>query len=367
MRVNKQTKRYLRQKIVGYVSKDQKTSNLSRYMRLDLGENLLKCSKKVPQGLKNITQADLMLYADPSGQKIKETLAGLYNLYPSNFIIANSSNELIDYLSKIIINSGDKVLVITPTFFRFIESSLSTGGKIIYVSLDEKNNYEFDNKLAKTIIKKIRQLDIKLVWLCNPNNPTGTTMNLEDIKTIIEKNRVPVILDEAFYEYYDLENKESGISLIKENENLIILRTLSKAYGLAGLRFGYAIAHQKTIKTIESCRNTLLMTSGLAQKLAISALKDQKWLKDSVKKTRILRKEVFNEIKKLKNYSISNSRSNVYLLKHKSKDVYKELKKRGILTADFRQEEGLVGKNYVRITVGNKKENDLLVSNLRKI
>lgn len=360
-------RRYLRQKVAGYLNKDKKTNTLLKYLRLDLGENLLGCSNKALEEVKKTTSQDLNLYIDPSAQRLKKVLANLYDLNSKCFIIANSSNEIIDYLSRIIIDYGDKVLIVVPTFYRFIESSLLSGGKIIYLKMCERSNFQFDSEFTQKIIKKIRHLKIKLVWLCNPNNPTGTVIKLEYIKEIVNKTKAFIVLDEAFYEFYDLSNKNSGIKLVKQHQNLIVLRTLSKAYGLAGLRLGYGVAHQYTIETLENCQNTLLMTSGVIQKIAVAALRDQKWLKKAVEQTNKLRKDLFKKLHKLKNYWLTNSQSNIFLLKHKNKDIYKELKKRNILVADFRRARGLEEKGYVRITIGDKEKNQILLTNLKKV
>lgn len=367
MRLNNSTNNYLKQRVSGYVSKNQKAKNLKKYIRLDLGENLLGCSPKALNCLKNIKQNDLNYYTDPSGSEVKKAISHLFRLKKSNIVLSNSSNEIIEYLPKIIVNPGEKALIIAPTFFRFIESTLSAGGKLVCQPLSERENYQYGQKLIENIIKKVNKHNIKLIWLCNPNNPSGTVLTLEQIKQII-KTKVFVILDEAFYELYDLGNKNSGIHLINRCQNMIVLRTLSKAYGLAGLRFGYALAHRKTVETIERCKNTLLMTSAVIQKIALSALKDQPWLKKAVSQTQKLRQEVFAYLRKQNNLHLAaDSKTNIYLLKHKSKDIYEELKKRGILTADFRNAKGLEGKNYVRVTVGSKKNNQKLLSVLKEL
>lgn len=351
MNLNRLTNHYLNQQVSGYVSKDQNQKKLDQYLRLDLGENLLGCSPKVLDSLKNLSQNDLNYYADPSGEKLKKKIADLYSLNHSNVIIANSSNEIIEYLPRMVLNPKDKVLILLPTFFRFIESTLSAGGKIVYG-------------------KRIKQdlSNIKLIWLANPNNPTGTVLPLKEIEKILKKTKALVVLDEAFYEYYDLTNKDSGVNLINKYPNLIVLRTLSKAYGLAGLRLGYALAHKKTIEFIERCQNTLLMTSSVVQKIAMVALKDQAWLKKTVSQTKKLRNQVLEAIKKNSNlHLLGESQANIYLVKHKKKDIYQALKKRGILTADLRNEKGLEKQRYVRVTVGNEQQNKKLLKVIKSL
>src|SRR4030042_2450820 len=132
MILNQQAKKYLKQHISGYVSKDQKNDDLSRYLRLDLGENLLGFSPKVLDSLKNITKEDFQHYADPSGSKTKTIIAGINEVIKENIILSNSSNEIIDYLPKITLEPKDKALIIMPTFYRHIESLLSAGASVFF-------------------------------------------------------------------------------------------------------------------------------------------------------------------------------------------------------------------------------------------
>jgi len=368
MILNSITKNYLRSQVVGYVSKDQQSQSLNKYLRLDLGENLLGCSQKVLRAIREIKPEDLCFYADPSASLIKKTISGLYGLEESNILIANSSNEIIDFLPKMILNEGDYSLIIVPTFFRFKEACLTAVGKIVALKLNENNGFKPDSKLVDAITKNVSNHKIKIIWICNPNNPTGEIYKLEQIEKIIASSETFVVVDEAFFEFYDPTNRNSAIYLTRKYKNLLVLRTLSKAYGLAGLRFGYAIGHKKTIETIEKYRNTLLMTSSLIQKLTKVALIDQKHLQRTVKKTIKLRSELFLKIKRNKKLHIgAESKTNIFLLKHKTKDIYQELKKGGILTADFRNADGIAGEDYVRVTIGNRERNNKLLSALSQI
>ncbi len=369
MILNRLTQNYLNTKQVsGYVSKDQKVDSLSAYKRLDLGENLLGCSPKVIACLKNLTTEDLRYYADPSGIELKTTISLLYGIQNENVTLANSSNEIIDYLPKFVLEPKDRVLIITPTFFRHIESSLAAGGSIVYLSPKEKYGYSYTDDLIAKIVDQTHRLHIKLIWICNPNNPTGLMLDLPHIEKVVKKTKALVVLDEAFYEYCDLTNKNSGIRLIQKYQNLIVLRTLSKAYGLAGLRLGYALAHKKIIEKIEQYRNTLLMTSSVVQKLIVTALQDQQWLKQTVSKTKKLHEDLERELSNIPDLQlVKNSKANIYLLRHKQKDIYKELLRKGVLTADFRQSKGLENKKYVRVTVGNESDNRKLIETIKTL
>lgn len=368
MYINTLTKKYLTQHVSGYVGRETGTKTTNSLLRLDLGENLLGYNPNVYRALRRLSKADLNFYADPTGINIKQVIANVYDLAPTNITVANSSNEIIDYLPKMILEPKDKVLIIVPTFFRYIESSLSVGGSIIYISLKEEDGYKCTDKVIAKIIECANRINIKLIWLCNPNNPTGLVLDIQHIEKIVKKTNAFVVLDEAFYEFYDLTNKDSGVRLIQKYQNLIVLRTLSKAYGLAGLRLGHALAHEKVIEKIELYRNTLLMTSSVIQKLASTALRDQQWLKSTVSETKQLRENLEKDLSNILNLQlVKGSEANIYLLRHDHKDLYEELNKRGIVTADFRQSKGLERKRYVRITVGNKQENAKLLRALKNI
>lgn len=368
MQINTLTKNFLKKNVAGYVSKDQEASGLRSYLRLDLGENLLGCSPKVLAALRAIGPQDLRLYPDPSGAEIKRVISNLYKVSCAEIAIANSSNEIIDFLPKMILEKNDRAIVILPTFFRFIEATISAGGRISSIKLNEETGFKINDSISKMVLKKIENEGARLVWICNPNNPTGEIWPLEQIKAIASKTKAFVVVDEAFWEYYDPGNKKSAVTLVRKNPNILVLRTLSKAYGLAGLRFGYTIANKKTITIIEKYRNTLLMTSRLIQKLAKVAFSDQKFVRQTIKKTTQLRQNLFNQITQIDDLHLgAQSKTNVFLLRHRKKDLYQELLKRGVKTADFRDCLGLKGKGYVRITVGPQRINNFLVKTLHDL
>ena len=143
---------------------------------------------------------------------------------------------------------------------------------------------------------------------------------------------------------------------------------MSKAYGLAGIRLGYALSNPETIKKIEDYRDTLLMTSSLILKLAEVAFKDKSFIRKTATETKKLRNDLFNEIRELKNLKLGSiSKTNVFILKHLKKDIYKELLDKNILTADFRNAKGLEDLGYIRITVGDKNKNKALIKALKDI
>lgn len=367
MKLNRRTQLYLKNKTKGYLSKDQSIHKFKHYLRLDLGENLLGHAK-ISTAQDYIGNSILQYYSDPSNYRIKKTISSLYKLSPKNIIIANNSNEIIDFLPKMINEENSKNIVVLPTFFRIIDSLNQVNSKNLYLSLNENIGFIPDHNLINKIITTSNKNHADTIWICNPNNPTGEVYEIRDIEKILRLTKATLIVDEAFFEFYDCNNENSAIRLINKYKNLIVLRTLSKAYGLAGVRFGYALSNPENIKKIEDCRDTLLMTSSLVVKLAEVALKDKSFIRKTATETKKLRNSLFNEIHKLKNLKLGSiSKSNVFILKHLKKDIYKELLNKNILTADFRNAMGIEGLGYTRITVGDKNKNKALIETLKDI
>lgn len=367
MKLNRRTQLYLKNKTKGYLSNDQSRDKLKHYLRLDLGENLLDHAK-ISTEKKYLGENTLRYYSDPSNSGIKKTISSLYNLSPKNITIANNSNEIIDFLPKMINEENSRNIVVLPTFFRIIDSLNQVNSKNLYLSLREDNGFIPDNNLINNIIKTGNKNHVDTIWICNPNNPTGEIYSLRSIEKILKSTEAILIVDEAFFEFYDYKNENSAIRLVNKYKNLIVLRTLSKAYGLAGIRLGYALSNPEIIEKIENYRDTLLMTSNIVVKLGEAALKDQSFIKQTAIETKKLRTDLFNEIKGLKNLKIGSlSKTNIFILKHLKKDIYKELLNKNILTADFRSAKGLERLGYVRITVGDKNKNKALIRVLKDI
>lgn len=368
MKLNKLTQEYLKNKTGGYLSKDQKHEDLNKYLRLDLGENLLAYSN-IDNILKSIDENTLRHYADPSNTSIKNTIASLHGISPRNISIANSADDAIDFIPRIVLNKSDKSLIITPTFFRIINSSMQNGAKVKFINLSENDEFKPNSALIDKICMISRKTHINIIWICNPNNPTGEVYDLENIeKLAATASNSLIVVDEAFYELYDPNNIHSAIKLINKFNNIIVLRSLSKAYGLAGLRFGYILSHPNVIEKIESYRDTLLMTSALIVKIAEASLGDQQFLQNTAQETKVLKEALFKEIKELENLHIgASTKTNIFLLKHLQKNLHQELLTRNILTADFRNAKGIEEKGYVRITIADKMKNEKLLKALSEV
>jgi histidinol-phosphate aminotransferase len=270
---------------------------------------------------------------------------------PTNIFVGNGSDEIIHLIMLAFINKGDVVAYPHPSFAMYSVYSKIAGAVEIPVRLREDYNYDVDS-----FIKVIEKYQPKLVFLCNPNNPTGSVIEREDIIKIIQKSNGIVVVDEAYFEFYG----NTIVDAINEFENLIVLRTLSKAFGLAGLRVGYAVANENILKYLNLVKSPYNINS-LSQIIALKVLRTDV-LKERINYILEERKRLIKELGKIPGVKVYPSKTNFILVKFKDADyVYKGLLERGILVRDFSKVEGLEGETdiYVELNIDGKGNYDI--------
>lgn len=341
--------------------------NFSSFIDFLSGENILARPQMITDAVKNIKLSDLQPVPDINCSELKKKISGVLNIVPETITVGNGSDEIIENISRVFLEPVDKIFTIVPTFFRFVDSSRRMKGEILTVATTEDEKFKFTERVITKTLDIIEKHNPKIIWLCSPNNPTGEVMELDQIETIVQKSKNLVVVDEAFQELVDPVNKKSAINLLKEHKHLLVLKTFSKTWGLGGVRFGFAVGSAAIINTLEKWRlpfNVNLIT----RKIILKLLDNWDYLKIIVKKTGEERKKLFDQINRIPGLEIgTESKINIFILKHKTKDIFQELLRRGILTADFRQASGLEGKGYVRITIKTRKENEILLKALREI
>lgn len=334
---------------------------------LSSGENVFFEYKNITKILKKIKLLDLQEAPDIKCDNVKKKIAEMLHIQPNMISVGNGSDEIIENISRVFLEPHDRAFTIVPTFFRFTDSIKRMKGKIITVKTTENKSFHFTDKVIQKTISAIKKHNPKIVWLCSPNNPTGEVMKLEQIQRVLEVSQNLVIVDEAFQELIDPENRKSAITLIEKYKNLLVLKTFSKTWGLGGVRFGFVVSSEAIINTLEKWRLPFNVNT-VTRKIILELLDHWDDLKMISKDTKIRKEFLFNEIKKLPHLEIgADSKTNIFILRHKTKDLFQELLKRRILTADFRQANGLEGKGYVRITIKTRKENGILLKVLREI
>jgi histidinol-phosphate aminotransferase len=361
--INKRTEFWLKNIPKRYiVEKSEKNIQL----RFDGGESFLPKIRNLKPVLKMLRLEDLTQYPIPDFKKLRQAIAHHEGISINNISIGSGCDSFIENLPRILLNPHDKVIVIEPTFFRFIESSTRQEADIIRIKLKGKNNFKFTLNTANEIIKVANKKNVKLIWICNPNNPTGQITKPEILEKIIDNVNSIIIIDETLHGFVNPENFPSSSQFIKTHKNIIVIKSLSKVFGLAGIRVGWAIAHEDIISLLEKFRFPYEVTT-LSSKIAQEVLKRNHI---AIIRKRINAERIFIEKRLTRLVNIEfckGSLTNIVLLRHKQKDLFKKLLLKGILTADFRESNGLNGKGFIRISVQNRRKNKLLLKALEEI
>lgn len=344
--------------------------NMTRFKRLlnfSNGENALLIPEKITSLFKTMNQLNIHSIDDPTCKEIKDSIAKVFNVSSNMITVGNGSDEIIENIPRIFLEPGESVLTIVPTFFRLIESSLRMKGRILTIKTNKDKKFRFTKKVIKKTIKAIKEKNPKIIWLCSPNNPTGETMTLDQIGKIAKETKNLVIVDEAFQEFIDPNNKKSAIRLLKNNKNILVLKTFSKSWALGGARFGFVVGSPALIKNLEKWRLPFNI-SNITKEIILILLKKWGHLESIAIKTKRNKDELLSEINKLSNIEIgADSKTNIFILRHKTKNIFQELLKKNILTTNLQNTLGLRGMNFIRITVKTRKENKVLLKALKEI
>jgi len=332
------------------------TSGRENKLRLDFNENTIGCSPKVIQALRQVDANKLSVY--PEYTKFMKKLASFLKINENELLLTNATDEAIQLVMNTFVEKGDEVIIPVPTFAMFKFYASLAEAKIKEVLYEEDLTYPIDS-IINSISSKT-----KIVILVNPNNPTGTAILEKDILQIIQKaqdNDALVLVDEAYYEFYG----KSCLELIRKYENVIITRTFSKAYGLAGMRIGYIVANSKTMGFLEKAGSPYSINS-LAVIAAEAALEDYRYMNDYVREVNENKSFVENELARLgiKTYS-SEANFLIANFGNLCESIYERLKQKDILVRNRTKDQLL--KNCLRIGIGTKKQCNQFIKTLKEI
>jgi len=327
------------------------TSDREGYLRLDFNENTVGCSPKVIETLKKIKQGNLSVYPEYSG--LRKALASYCSVDVKEVIPTNATDEAIKTIIETYIEKNrDEIVIPMPTFAMFKFYAQLNEAVIREVLYNADLSFP-TNRVLSTINK-----NTKIVVVVNPNSPTGTSINDNDIIKIVEKaqrNDAVVMIDEAYCQFYG----KTSIPLIKKYDNLIVTQTFSKAFGLAGLRLGYIISNKNNIKNIQKALSPYSV-NGIAVACAFAALEDQKYVKNYVKEVNEGKKIFYKALDLLKiKYFRSDANFVLLSLGRNAGYFCKKLKERGILVRDRNMDKLLGG--CVRVTLGTIEQTEKLI------
>lgn len=305
--------------------------------------------------IKKVNDTKWNIYPDFIPESIYKKVAKSYGVKSNNILLGNGSNEMIFTILTATMEKGKKVIIPEPTFtvYKLISTNLNAEVKAVYLNKDL--TFNVDNIMAET------QAVGSVTILCSPNNPTGSFIKHEDIKKIVLSSNGIVVVDEAYVQF----GGESVLDLINKVPNLIVLRTFSKAFGLAGLRVGIMLSNEKIIAELSKVK--LPYNLNIFSLAALDSIFDNfKYVDANVKCILKERELLKNELSKFKDIKIYDTSTNFLLIKTKNSQwLYNELLQKGILIRDVSSYPML--KDYLRISVGNFQQNKELIKALNKI
>lgn len=333
----------------------KKEYGLEDVIKLASNENPLGCSSKAIDAIKNALD-NLALYPDGNCTNLKEALSQKLNLSTNQIILSCGSDEMMDLIAKTFFNKGDEVIMADVTFPRYISTTMMMGAKPVIVPLVDWT-YDLDGMLSAITEKT------KLIWLCNPNNPTGTMFTEERLVHFL--NSVPkniiVVYDEAYNEYVTREDyPKNSLPLLNKYSNIIILRTFSKIYGLASLRVGYTMASEEIIENINKVRGPFNVNT-LAQVAAIAALEDEEFIKKSYDVNLQGKEYLYEEFQKMNLQFAPSEANHIFVnVKRNGGEVFIDLQKRGVIIRP------MVG-DWIRVSIGTMEQNKIFIDKLKEV
>lgn len=331
---------------------------LTEVIKLASNENPFGCSPKAKEAIVSMVD-QVSLYPDGGAVELTEAVANYFSVNNDQVIFGAGSDEIILMIARAFLVPGDETIMATHTFPQYKHNCQIEGAVSIEVPL--KDGYQDLDGMAAKITDKT-----KVLWICNPNNPTGTMHTHDEIKQLLAKvpSHVLVVLDEAYAEYNTSGAYPDGFALLKEHKNVILLRTFSKIYGLASLRIGYGIGHPEVIRSINQVREPFNTTS-FAQKAAIASLQDEQFLNycRDVNSTGI--RYLTGEFNRLGlPYYEAHGNFIMVDVKRPAADVFNGLLRRGFIIRGGHQ---LGFPTKIRVTVGSQEQNEKFIAALESV
>jgi histidinol-phosphate aminotransferase len=320
-------------------------------VKLNTNENPYPPSPKVLKVLAEVSTEQLRRYPDPKGSAFRQAAAEINGVQPENIMCCNGGDDLLVIAFQAFCDENRPVAYPVPTYTYYPVLAEVQNCKAIEVPFDSEFN----------LPAKLSGTGAALTIICNPNAPTGTFISVGEIASLADELTGVLLIDEAYVDFAEA----NCTTLVKDFDNVIILRSMSKGYSLAGIRFGYAIAQTELIAGLMKVKDSYNVDA-LAIAFATAAIKDQQYFKENVEKIKESRKELTEQLRLL-NFEVPNSSTNFVLATSKNckaSEVYDKLVQRGIFVRYFDM-PGIDDK--LRITVGTKEQNQKLLSALQDI
>ncbi|WP_156807321.1 histidinol-phosphate transaminase [Effusibacillus pohliae] len=328
----------------------QRELGLADVIKLASNENPVGPSPRAQAAIQ-AALADLHRYPDGGQLELKKELATYHGVSEDMLLIGNGSDEVISFFCATFVEPGDEIVVPTPSFSEYTFASTVMAGKTVEVPLREGFEYDL-NDFADAITERTR-----IVFLCSPNNPTGTYIRQADLESFLQ--RIPadvlVVIDEAYNEYVEAPDYAQGLDLLKKGHNVAVMRTFSKLFALAALRIGYTIAKPEIVSFVNRVREPFNVNH-LAQVAAIAALHDEEHIQLSRRVNSEGKRALYAGFDRLGLRYIPTE-TNFVLVDTgvDSKEVFQSLLRKGVIIRDG----AFFGlPTWIRVSIGLPEENE---------
>lgn len=326
--------------------------------KLASNENVLGPSPKAVEAMKQVA-ADVWLYPDDTCFDLKSELAKFWDVAPNHFIIGNGSDEIIHFLALALLDEGDEVIFADPSFVQYKSAAMSAACAYHAIPLTE--DYRHDLRAMRAAVNE----NTKLIFIANPNNPTGTVVTREELDELLDglPPHVVVVLDQAYYEYVEDADSPSGLDYIYDH-NVVVLHTFSKAYALAGLRVGYGIARPELIGYLQQVRGPFNVNM-LAQAAAIASLRDDEQVAKAQRNNNDGKAQLYAAFEQM-DLPYIPTEANFILVDcgRDTKALMNDLLRHGVIVRTFAPH---ALPTWIRVTIGTHEMNERFISALRAV
>ncbi len=329
----------------------------SEILKLNSNENFFVPLSFLRRALREVVEeVDPRVYPREEFVKLKEALGRYVHVQPEQIVIGTGSDQLIDLVSRIFLQRGDEALSVTPTFSIYERCVRILGARYVTVPLRDDFSLDVDRVLTSVTPK------MRLLFLCSPNNPTANQFDLDGVQRLLEGFEGVVAIDEAYVEFAG----RSVVDLLEKFENLVVFRTFSKAFGLAGLRLGYAVTNERLASVMDERFQMPYSVCLIAIKMALKLLGKIEIIKGAIKELEDERSRFIEMLKGIEGVRAYDSQTNFILFQvEKDSDVvYEELFNRGIIVRNLGRVLNL--ENCLRVTVAPPSMTDRFVNALKE-
>jgi histidinol-phosphate aminotransferase len=336
----------------------QKEFGAKRWIKLASNENLLGPSPKAIAAIRKELPT-IYLYPEGPCTVLRKALAERFAISEGMVVISNGADNLILMIASAFVDEEDEVVMADPTFPVYTNVTQIMGGKPIKVKLKD-----FTHDLD-TMLKKVNR-KTKLVFICNPNNPTGTTVSLESFNYFLSHlpKHVIVVLDEAYGDFVEDAFYPNGLDYIREKRQIIVLRTFSKVYGLAGLRIGYALGKEDLVNCLYQVRDPFPVHR-LAQVAAVAALNDEDHAVKSIQLVYEGKRYLYKELDRMGLLYVPSQANFIFIdFEKDSGEIFQALLREGII---IRPGKIWGYSTFARVTIGRMEDNRRFIKALKKV